>query len=75
MNLRSCAWRWCLNAFEDPDDVDFPRTADDPRVLRGGAWHDDPGFARVASRRRLHPGNRGDDVGFRLCVSSPIPER
>ncbi len=42
------------------------------RVLRGGSWNNFAGNLRAASRVHLHPVSRNDDVGFRLCRSSPI---
>ncbi len=37
------------------------------RVSRGGSWFDVPRFARVALRFWFEPGNRGDELGFRLA--------
>ena len=42
------------------------------RVLRGGSWGDDQGFARSAYRGRINPGYRDVNVGFRVLCSSPI---
>ena len=40
------------------------------RVLRGGSWnHDDPENLRASYRNNNHPGNRNNNVGFRVvCV-------
>ena len=38
-----------------------------PRVLRGGAWNDDPRDLRSANRLRSAPGGRNDDTGLRIA--------
>jgi formylglycine-generating enzyme required for sulfatase activity len=52
----------------------LPTRTDDPtdsstRVLRGGSWSYDPGFARSAYRLRCEPGVSGGSVGFRVALS------
>ena len=42
------------------------------RVVRGGSWGNVPRGARASYRNWLHPYFRGDNLGFRLVVSSPI---
>lgn len=42
-----------------------------PKLLRGGSWSNDPRFCRSANRSRRRAGNRGNiysDVGFRVAV-------
>jgi formylglycine-generating enzyme required for sulfatase activity len=39
------------------------------RVARGGGWKDPVELCRSAARRRMDPGNRFNDVGFRLVRS------
>jgi len=64
---------WCLNGYYDPSG---PEVGEDvSRVLRGGAWCDDPDFCRAARRLDLTPGLRGDGIGFRVCRGSPIDPR
>ena len=45
------------------------------RVLRGGSWINDARNCRSANRNANDPGNRNDNIGFRLapalCVSAP----
>ncbi len=37
------------------------------RVVRGGGWDNGPVHCRVASRSGYRPGDRSDDLGFRLA--------
>jgi len=36
-------------------------------LLRGGSWDDVPWFCRSVYRFMLHPDNRNDAIGFRVC--------
>jgi formylglycine-generating enzyme required for sulfatase activity len=47
----------------------------DTRVLRGGSWSFNSGFARCAGRSWFNPGVRLISVGFRVVCSSPIANR
>jgi formylglycine-generating enzyme required for sulfatase activity len=60
-------WEWCADKYEPKD-----RSKDAPRVLRGGSWYDDRDLCRCACRGRDGPGNRDNDVGFRVCVAPAI---
>ena len=64
------------NVWEWTADVDQTRSADgktvESRVLRGGAWVDDPVSCRAADRSHYGPGSRGVAFGFRVCRGSPI---
>jgi formylglycine-generating enzyme required for sulfatase activity len=44
------------------------------KVLRGGSWMQNEGYARSAARRPLPPGNRNSDVTFRLFCTVPEPD-
>ena len=44
------------------------------RVVRGGCWFSFARYVRSACRSRLDPGNRDDDLGFRL-LSLAEPEQ
>ena len=42
------------------------------RVVRGGSWNNDQGFARASARNRNNVDNRNNENGFRLVCSVPI---
>ena len=63
-------WEWCLNKYDDPKDTSTG--GEDTRVLRGGSWFSYQDDCRAAFRFWDLPGNRVVDLGFRLCLSSPI---
>jgi formylglycine-generating enzyme required for sulfatase activity len=46
--------------------------ADDPRVLRGGSWGYNRDDCRCAYRRYDDPGDRLNNIGFRVCVGPHI---
>ncbi|MCX7109178.1 MAG: formylglycine-generating enzyme family protein, partial [Proteobacteria bacterium] len=59
-------WEWCLNEYDRRGIA---------RVVRGGAWLDDRGFARCAVRSRSQPDDRDHNGGFRVVVvlcSAPV---
>jgi formylglycine-generating enzyme required for sulfatase activity len=67
--------RWDTYPYPMNDPKREPTTGGeaDPWVVRGGSWFNDPGFARCAIRGRFLPGDRGDDLGFRVVLrSSPV---
>ena len=61
---------WCLNKYGDPKDTSTK--GEDMRVLRGGSWDVIQDGARAADRDDVHPDDRDDYIGFRLCCVSPI---
>ncbi|MCP4467935.1 MAG: SUMF1/EgtB/PvdO family nonheme iron enzyme [Halieaceae bacterium] len=63
-------WEWCLNKYENPENEALD--GDEPRVLRGGSWLNDPDFARASLRYGYDPDDRLDGIGFRVVCSSPI---
>jgi formylglycine-generating enzyme required for sulfatase activity len=58
----------------DPKDGREELTGHDARVLRGGSWGHDRGYARCAYRHRLIPVDWSNDVGFRVVFSLANPE-
>jgi len=67
-------WEWTSSLYDDyPYRAGDGREDDDvegERVLRGGAWPDDPRAMRSSFRERNDPLECVEDVGFR-CVMSP----
>ena len=45
----------------------------DRRVVRGGAWNNNPANVRSANRNRNTPANRNNNVGFRVASTLPCP--
>jgi len=50
------------------------------RVLRGGAWNNNPMNCRAANRNDNAPDNRNNNIGFRVCrgahiVIIPVPRQ
>ena len=71
LDLSGNVWEWCLNKYDDPDQV-APDTSGDSRVVRGGAWTNGPVNARGSQRFRGRPDYRLYGGGFRLVSSAPI---
>jgi formylglycine-generating enzyme required for sulfatase activity len=73
-------WEWTDNVFADDSystggkQLGLRDAADEARlVVRGGSFFGSADLARCACRGRSHPGNRGDDLGFRVVLrSSPV---
>ena len=42
------------------------------RVIRGGSWADDEPELTVTRRRSRDPGNRRDDIGFRIVIGGTV---
>jgi formylglycine-generating enzyme required for sulfatase activity len=72
LDMAGNAWEWCLNKYEKVEEVAIG--GEDRRVLRGGSWIVDQYDCRAAFRGGFDPYDRDDDIGFRLCLSSPIAE-
>jgi hypothetical protein len=69
-------WEWNQDCYTDsyegaPADGSPWENAEDSncalRVLRGGAWFNEPQNVRSANRNRNTPDNRNNNVGFRLA--------
>jgi sulfatase modifying factor 1 len=70
-------WEWCndwyLDTYYDSSPYDNPHgpTSGIWRVVRGGGWHLNAYYCRVASRTHWPPVNRHYGNGFRLALDSP----
>jgi formylglycine-generating enzyme required for sulfatase activity len=74
-------WEWCNDWFDEKEyknrtgqnvkDPQGPQSGS-YRVLRGGSFGHSRNGARCACRYRDLPGRRFNNLGFRVCVSSPI---
>ncbi len=66
-------WEWCADWYGDyPSQPQTDPAGPDSgarRVRRGGSWHFDPQFCRVAYRSHWLPGERNSNLGFRLAAS------
>ncbi len=63
-------WEWCQDWYGDyTSRAQMNPTGPSSgsyRVSRGGGWYGDAGYCRVSNRYCNTPGNRGDNLGFRL---------
>ena len=71
-DMAGTLYEWCLNGFEEPQELALPQSPEDRRALRGGSWNNGQAGARCASRLRDGPGGRYGGCGFRVLCSSPI---
>ncbi len=72
-------WEWTRSQFHDyPYPLVFSQdwwkreSLDDAasRVLRGGSFNNNQNNVRVSYRNNNHPGNRNNNIGFRVCLST-----
>ena len=67
-------WEWCKDWYDEKyyekSPVKNPRGAlsGSSRVIRGGSWSSTAGGVRASFRNGIVPGNRGNDLGFRLVL-------
>ncbi len=59
-------WEWCANTFENLADM-IPHGLS-RRATRGGSWHNAASTARAAYRSYGYPGDRRNNLGFRLLL-------
>jgi formylglycine-generating enzyme required for sulfatase activity len=71
-------WEWVNDWYDAdyyevlPDSNPQGPASGDARVLRGGAFYDDPNGVRCASRFRYYPLYRDYNLGFRVVVSPSL---
>ena len=82
-DMHGNVWEWCLDPWHEnygsaPSDDRVWDASNDSgsklRLNRGGAWHDNPGYCRSASRNNFGPAIQPYNIGFRVvCLSSRGP--
>ena len=60
-------WEWCADWFGPYGTEHSQNEEQKYKVLRGGAWNNNPQFVRVSLRIMVEPTFRYDDIGFRLA--------
>jgi formylglycine-generating enzyme required for sulfatase activity/energy-coupling factor transporter ATP-binding protein EcfA2 len=78
LDMAGNVWEWTSSLFQeypyDPSDgrENTEASADDGRVLRGGAFYSDEWYTRCSYRLRINPDFRNVNYGFRV-VAAPSP--
>ncbi|MES1166687.1 MAG: SUMF1/EgtB/PvdO family nonheme iron enzyme [Pseudomonadota bacterium] len=65
-----CGWRGGRQSWGDFSEDFGHRPSGTNRVNRGGSWNNTAENCRSANRNNNDPGNRNNNVGFRLALSS-----
>ena len=70
LDMSGNVWEWCLNCYEDPENLDLSRA--DRRVLRGGSWYHWGSYAHTDMRSRYYPDHRYNAGGFRVILAKAV---
>jgi C_GCAxxG_C_C family probable redox protein len=70
LDMSGNVWEWCLNCYEDPENLDLSRT--ERRVLRGGSWYHWGSYAHTDMRSRYYPDHRYNAGGFRVVLAKTL---
>ena len=62
-DMHGNVWEWCEDLY---------RAGDSCRVIRGGGWSGSSWYCTAGYRGCSYPGNRYDDLGFRLAASQDV---
>lgn len=79
-DMHGNVWEWCSDAFDadaykvrvdggcDSEVTERDVNENVLRVFRGGSWYFSARFCRAACRNGFKPGDRGRNLGFRVCL-------
>ncbi|MFZ9739838.1 MAG: SUMF1/EgtB/PvdO family nonheme iron enzyme, partial [Prochlorotrichaceae cyanobacterium] len=77
-DMHGCVWEWCKDTWHSnyegapTDGSAWIEGGDsDPRLRRGGSWHDIPRNCRSAYRDTFPRDNRSNIIGFRVACPAP----
>jgi formylglycine-generating enzyme required for sulfatase activity len=63
-------WEWCSDWYKGyPGSSGVSDYTGSYRVNRGGSWNDNAVYCRPANRSNNTPANRGNGLGFRVCLT------
>ena len=72
LDMSGNLWEWCLNKHDNPVQIVVDESAA-ARVLRGGSFYYDQGYARGVARYSNRPDRGYDLLGVRVvCAAAPL---